>query len=452
MLLSNPNRKTFSLSLNLSLTRPSNSARGSVDPSASQKPLPSPPRDAFASPRSPLLSSTPLLKQDQPLLTVPLTDVLDPNERMRLLRKSRKISRILGEVPIPVSVDEAGHATELRSAAFLEEPPTASASCSSAPLKSPPSSDHMGSLRRSATVAHNRIALQKEIHRARSFASLRPSLSIPHRTPFSTFLSRDDLTVAERLPSPVPPSPISPATPPADESIKGFFPQPSRRDSVMSSSSRRDSTSSLGLTPERTPEQLQRARAAKLARQLGDSLPPDVLLRAASPVPRPSPSVRSLADGAREREWRERQLPPTPDEHASAKRDQHQPRRPKRRVSMDMRSEASSSQSVEAPKARGVLKKSGSYKPRARPHTAGAVEALRRTPKFEDSDTEMEAEDDLLWTPADRQRALNVRRARKMAQVRRPPVCDVRSGAANPCGVLTAVPFFRASRSTAVRE
>ena len=42
------------------------------------------------------------------MLPLPLTDGLDPTEKMKLLRKTRKLSRILGEVPIAVSINEPG--------------------------------------------------------------------------------------------------------------------------------------------------------------------------------------------------------------------------------------------------------------------------------------------------------------------------------------------------------
>ena len=443
MLLSNSNRKSFSLSLNLSLTK-SRSSRSATDPASAQKPLPSlpsPMRDTFASPWSPQLPASPLPKPEQPLLAIPLADSLDPSERMNLLRKSRKLSRILGEVPIPVPVDDlsgATHHPDRALGAFLDDfPPTpASPSLCVSPVSSgsahgvdPTSSS--GSLRRSATVAHNRFKEQSEIHRARSLASLRPSLSIPRfAAAFSSTLpARDDLAlIRERLPPPVPPSPISPVSS-SSHSINGFAAAGvSRRDSVMSSSSRRDSTSSLGWLQERTPEQVQRARAAKLTRQLGENVPPDVLRRAASPMPRPpmtSPSMYSLGDASLETS--ERPLPPTPDDFATPAKRARRDRRAKRRLSLDVRSEASSFVSAaEEPRPRGVLKKSGSMRRKPRPLTAGAVDTLRARPRFEDSDTEMDADDDLLCTPEERKRALNVRRARKMAQVCSSCFCGAR--------------------------
>lgn len=42
---------------------------------------------------------------------------------------------------------------------------------------------------------------------------------------------------------------------------------------------------SLSLPEEKTPEQLQRARAARITRHLGDDVPPEILFRAASPPP-----------------------------------------------------------------------------------------------------------------------------------------------------------------------
>ena len=361
MLFSNTNRKTFSLSINLSFSRssPSN-ARQTTEPPASAKALPSLPCDSIASPRSPLPQpASPPLKQEQPLLAIPLTDALDPSEKMKLLRTSRKLSRILGEVPILVPVEDvATPVAETRQGASLSEPSTsASTSASAARTQPPPLTDRDGSLKRSATVAHNRFSQQSGIHRARSLASLRPALSIP-RPALSARPSRDT-GFRERLPPPLPPSPISLVSP-SSESIKKSLPAlPHRRDSVMSSSSRRNSTSSLGLSPEKTPEQVQRARAAKLTRQLGENVPPDVLLRAASPAPRSpmtSPSFVSLTLTEASSAAHDRPLPPTPDELAKRPRPN---RSVKRRLSLDVRSEASLSS--------GTLKARGcSAKPNSR--------------------------------------------------------------------------------------
>ncbi|KAH9944469.1 uncharacterized protein BXZ73DRAFT_96959 [Epithele typhae] len=313
-LASNPNRKSFSLSLNLSLSKPSlSAARPSIDPAPFPRPLPSPKRDTF---RSPLLS--PLMhRQDQPLLTVPVSDGLDPSERTKLLRKSRKLSRILGEVPVAVAVQDA---TDLH-AQFASPPSSPSSSAFRLPI------GHKGSLSRSATVAHNRLAQQKQIARARSLASLRPSLNLA--------FSRD-----ERALPPLPPSPITPSAEGGGEPVRAAAPS--------ASPSRPRAPGATPCSP--TPHAVQRARAAKLTRQLGENVPPHVLFRASSPTLR--------------------------------------------------------------------------HTRMARPHTAGAPETLRRRPGLlVDSDVEMDDvdivdfDDDALLSPAERQRALNVRRARKMAQM-----------------------------------
>ncbi|RPD82662.1 hypothetical protein L226DRAFT_607754 [Lentinus tigrinus ALCF2SS1-7] len=425
MLLSNPNRKSFALSLNLPLSRASSSSRSKDHHKSPHSPM----RDSFPSPHSPLVPSSLHLKPEQPILPISLADGLDPSEKMKLLRKTRKLSRILGEVPIPVSMEEAN---DMRLTGLLEEPSTsASSSSQSSPAGPPPGIERKGSLniQRSATVSHNTSARKDRVQRTRSLASLRPSLTIPPEacTTRPSPLSPVAFPHTQTLP-PLPASPISPTRVSGDSGKETIG--PSRRDSLMSVSSRQrlDSTASSILIPERTPEQLQRARAAKLARQLGEHIPPDVLLRASSPMPRSplaSPSVMSFADASREI-----QEPQAPARRASStKRANHDRPYPRRRLSLDVRTLVRGSDTrTDAPYPAETLKhhvlhkksnSSGQLK-RRRPNTAGAVvETVRRPPRaVQDSDAEPDLDDDLERPlTVEKQRALNVRRARKMNQM-----------------------------------
>ncbi|KAI0724445.1 hypothetical protein C8T65DRAFT_4221 [Cerioporus squamosus] len=423
MLLSNPNRKSFSLSLNLPLSRTSSSTRSKDRHNSPHSPM----RAGFPSPHSPLVPASLHLKPEQPILPISLADALDPSEKMKLLRKTRKLSRILGEVPIPVSMEEAN---DLRLAGLLEEPcASASSSSQSSPEGPPPGIERKGSLNlhRSATMGHNRFVqkTQSKMQRTRSLASLRPSLTLPTEalntrpSPISPLAFPYSQTLA-----PLPASPVSPASASGDSGKQTIG--PSRRDSLISVSSRQrhDSTASSILVFERTPEQVQRARAAKLARQLGENIPPEVLLRASSPLPRSplaSPSTMSFA------EW-ETQEPQAPARHSesSTKRGNHD-RSHRRRLSLDVRTLVRGSDSkdaslqAETSKHRVLHRKSKSSlsAKRRRPSTAGAVvETVRRPPPMaQDSDIESDPDGDLARPLTEKQRAMNVRRARKMNQM-----------------------------------
>ena len=423
MLLSNPNRKSFSLSLNIPLTR-SSSGRPSKDGNSPlhklhHKSPRSPSRDKFSAPHSPLVPSH--LKLEQPILSIPLTESLDPAEKMKLLKKTRKLSRILGEVPIPVSVDDVHDLRYTGYTGLLEEPLTAtspSTSASSSPGKPPPGIEQQIPLKRSATVSHNRFAQQREIQRARSLASLRPSLSIPLSPTRSPQLSPVEGAWPHGL-APLPASPVSVSpTSPSGDSARGTI-GPTRRDSLTSVTSRRTSISSLLF--ERTPEQVQRARAAKLARQLGENIPPEVLLRATSPPPA-SPSIMSFAEASME-------LKGPAVRRSSSTRRAEQTRPKKRRLSLDVKTfmrEPNLRADVpflsETLKHR-VLKKTSKLR---RPNTAGATmeSPKRHPPMAQSSDVDSDLEDDPeLALAVEKQRALNVRRARKMNQVSRVLSC-----------------------------
>ncbi|KAI0639308.1 hypothetical protein C8Q77DRAFT_1080504 [Trametes polyzona] len=441
----NGNRKTFSLSLYIPpLSRTiSNGLPSSKDCAAArserslQSYVQSPgSRASFLSPRSPPLPASLHLKQEQPVLPIPLSDGLDPSEKMKLLRKTRKLSRILGEVPIPVSVSSPSPATpEFRFLGVLEEPSLTSAStaASSSPAKLPPPGiEQQGSLRRSATVGHNRHAQQGDIHRARSLATLRPSLAIPpaaltiHTSPISPIVfSWPDK-------NPIPPSPVSPVEVSEDQGVPESV--HSKRDSTVSS--KRDSVASSIFPSERSPEQVLRARAAKLARQLGDNIPPEVLLRAASPVsrsPLSSPSALTFAEASLSIHERPRRT----SSMRRARDDRESRKVPKRRLSLDIRAFVRISEPPVPSPSLANSERCSTVPPEdkhnlARSKTTGAHPARSYDTDGEetrpngappaaveqDSDLDLEWEDDLPGARAlERQRALNVRRARKMLQV-----------------------------------
>ncbi|KAI1797783.1 hypothetical protein LXA43DRAFT_877545 [Ganoderma leucocontextum] len=445
MFSSNPNRKSFSLSLNFSLSRQPSSSRLHKDHNASQKSPPPTPRETFGSPRSPVFPALLYLKQEQPVLPLPLTDGLDPSEKMKLLRKTRKLSRILGEVPIAVSINEAGSQPNtpadvhvglpgLREESGLSRSTSPSMTPSSSPAKSPLLGvARLASLRRSATVGHNQIMTIQwhgEVQRTRSLASLRTSLTIPPAaiTTRPSPISPVEFSWPEK-PPPVPPpdTRVSPARDDTHESAASSVTSLHRRDSVLSVSStttarRRDSTASSILSPERTSEQVQRARAAKLTRQLGENVPPDVLLRASSPIPRlfaPTPSSVSFADASMGPQDRHGGVRRSTSTKRVGTRDRPNPA--KRPRSLDVRTSGGRGPDKEADaKQHALLRKSRSTSDKMRPMTVSAVEmSPARKPHIVDPDADSDLDDDDFSRPLtiEKQRALNVRRARKMAQM-----------------------------------
>ncbi|KAH9857872.1 hypothetical protein C2E23DRAFT_899459 [Lenzites betulinus] len=377
-------------------------------------------RVSLLSPRSPLFPASLHLKQEQPVIPIPLTDGLDPSEKMKLLRKSRKVSRILGEVPILVPVSSPSTAaSDYGFPGGLEEPSfsSASTSASSSPAKFPPPGvGKLATLKRSVTVGHNRQAQQGDIHRARSLASLRPSLTIPpgaitvHHSPISP------IVFAWPENNPIPPSPLSPV---ASENDSASGRSLAKRDSTVSS--KRDSVASSIFPSERSPEQILRARAAKLARQLGDNIPPDVLLRAASPPPPRSPLASPSAVSFAEASLTLRE---PPRRTASVRPPRDDRRDLKRPLSLDIRTFVRVADGA-VPSATGrdagrLGTISRAHKGAApRPRTSGDVDGKAAGLDEErESDLGSDWEDDFPGVRSlERQRALNVRRARKMLQV-----------------------------------
>lgn len=402
----------------------------------------------IGSPRTPVFPASLHLKQEQPVLPLPLADGLDPSEKMKLLRKTRKLSRILGEVPITVSINEACSQPNTQADVHVGLPglrreESTMSSSTSPSMKSPLLGvARLASLRRSATVGHNQtmtIQWQGQVQRTRSLASLRTSLTIPPAaiTTRPSPISPVEFSLPEK-PPPVPPpdARVSPARDDTHETAaSGSATSLHRRDSVLSVSltttvHRRGSTTSSVLSPERTPEQVQRARAAKLTRQLGESLPPDVLLRASSPVPRlyaATPSSVSFSDASMGPQDRHGAVRRSTSAKRVTPRDRPSPA--KRPRSLDVRTSTGRVPDREAEaKQRVLLRKSRSTSEKMRSMTASAVEmSPARKPHLLGPDTDSDLDDDELPQPLtiEKQRALNARRARKMAQVRR---CSSRFG------------------------
>ena len=224
----------------------------------------------------------------------PTTNNLSLDDKMRLLKKVRKLSRVLGEFPIPVG-ESSPHTPSFPDASF-SSPSSASSSPSSPspPVSKPPTSkpsvsmaEKRASLRRSLTVGYDigaRLAQARDVHRVQSLQSLHPPLTIIPSTSTPSSSPITPITFAWPSDSPFTAQPLSAARPPS----------PNIGPLDTNPLTRQNSNASSVMSLSQSPEHVQRTRAAKLSRQLGDNVPPDILLRAASPTPRsqsPLPSV-----------------------------------------------------------------------------------------------------------------------------------------------------------------
>ncbi|GBE78378.1 hypothetical protein BKA93DRAFT_621293 [Sparassis latifolia] len=310
-------RRNFSLSLSLSSSSkqagPCHDKKGRLSKDNEASLISSPPTrtrppsgsvSSYSS-HTPLLAIPTCVAPSEPAVP-PTTNAFAPSDKMKFMRKVRKLSRVLGEVPVAVGIDESFSESDTHIETISEDPVS---SKSNSPLPSPtklgfPSRQ---SLKRSATLGHlptldtpgTLTVRATSVQRIRSMASMRPSLAIPtavshpKHSPLSPIVfSLPDGSHSESS-SPLYSESLAPSvvldieieTPivdiPTAAHVRDSSPRPCK--------SRRNSTASSVLVPG--SEQLQPTRAAKLTRHLGDSVPPDVLLRAASPAPRPpSPS------------------------------------------------------------------------------------------------------------------------------------------------------------------
>lgn len=275
-------------SLAPSPSSPINNRSGSFDPTAS---VTSAANSCLSSPYTPLLGISPVV--DSELAVPPTTNDLAADEKMKLIRKARKISRVLGEVPVPNAADDTCVSLDIpRRLSDVAEAPNVPAS----PSLSPSSKIHNVSasakkaFRRSLTFAQTGGSSSLQVHdvqRSKSFSTLRPSLNIP--SPNSVFPDVSSLSpilfassqgVRVDQTSNVGKMTLPSSSAPLNDAVQHVPAGSNRRYSTSSSVSSVDITEQL-----QTPEQIQRQRMAKLARHLGDSIPPDVLLRAASPPP-----------------------------------------------------------------------------------------------------------------------------------------------------------------------
>ncbi|OCH96501.1 hypothetical protein OBBRIDRAFT_7240 [Obba rivulosa] len=502
--LNSHNRKTFSLHLNLSSPSFNKSASSGCgrDPQ-SRRGRPPKDYDALLSPKS--VSSLLTTASSRALSTTshsdashlaspdhmhhcdvpvpPTTNELSPIDKMKLMRKVRKLSRVLGELPIPSTAEEA--ATDLYLSDATDTPQSASTISVFSPTSPTSVYTSTKSLRRSATFGHGSSlnVPVSDVQRARSLVSLRPALTInlsqlpppsqspklsPIYTPTSpiVFASSHDLDKSlsglSRPPSVVYPdveARIMSHEPPT------MFPVPHMGLCVPSSShrSRHDSTASSVLVPEPNPEQVQRARAAKLTRQLGNGVPPDVLLRAVSPAVRADKRPSTAAGVANGRLLDNDRLP---QRSSSLRRGPIQPlRQARRRLSLDLRALAGMSSSTVPPidvddhsaaletakMGKPFLKKSKSaWLAKSMLRQEYSNEELHST--FEACDGDLDQEK----VPMnEKQRVAAVKRARKVAQMfgDKPPVALIQitnlpSNDGTSTGLLAVPDSRRNSRTT----
>lgn len=401
MVSSHNTRKRFSLVLNFPPLYKSSDAAHRPDDSDLRSSLSaSPRRTTFFPILSPRPPATLHLKQEQPPLPLPLTDSegLDPSEKMKLVRKNRKLSRLFGEVPhpIPISVDAAARPVDVDFDNVPEEPGTSTSASSSLGTASSSIRKRKPSLKRCATATGypSSPLPPQDLHRSRSFG-IPASITIPP----AAITTRGSPVSPIKFTRPhtaelVPPLPSSPAfsSPPTDATR-----------TAVESTTKRDSTTSSVLVPD--PEQIKRARVAKLARQLGEAVPPEILVRASSPRPRTplaSPSGVSFAE-----------IQDLPTHHAGSVG------RPstRRRLSLDLRAFArGNTQPLLTDSAKEkALKRSRSGR-KARAQTSGGGNQCTDNMGDAAENEELGSEDDIAMT--EKQRVLNVKRARKMNQVR----------------------------------
>lgn len=356
----------------------------------------------LSSPYTPLLPSPNSLNRDDSAEAVPpTTNDLSDAEKMKLMRKVRKLSRVLGEIPVPTAVEE-----ELM-------PPMDHDGDYAHTTMSPPDSDGTSKMRststsakkafrRSLTFGQGSGSTLLEVHdvrHARSLSALRPSLNLPRHSATS------DIPVT-------PSSPITFARPESVVSNRDISecylstsaPEPHGSD--LQSLKRRDSTASSVLLADQNVERMQRNRAAKLSRHFGTNVPPEVFLGASS-LPTPPASAPAL--------------PPTevfgsellPSRSSSLRHKAPAPRRP---ASLDVRPTSV------------VLSEPNSPTRGSARHRAEEPSSLKRSkslwtrrPQTGDGTENAAAGDFDLDSIApgltEKQRMLNVRRAKKMAQV-----------------------------------
>ena len=254
----------------------------------------------------PLLDSGRAKSPDLALPVPPTTNELAAEEKAKLVKKARKISRVLGEVPIPSRTEE-DH--EIYSPKRLSDVPENPPSLNSRPT-SPTLNVHIVSasakkaFRKSLTSFVGAVPMEKvEVHRSKSTSALRPPLQVSSITlededarPYSPIVFATNDALSDRsvaLPEDALPSGNANNS---AETLEDHVPS-----SPLPPLVRHDSSISSDLPVEETRERIQRQRMERLARILGNGVPPDVLRRAASPSAEDSSSssVYRTTDGAK---------------------------------------------------------------------------------------------------------------------------------------------------------
>lgn len=228
-------------------------------------------------------SRTPLVSRGRPIAFFdlssehdpmpPTTNELDAAERARLLKKTRKLGRVLGEVPIPVSpIEENGFpASDAASSGSWTSPhSTFSAAKSrnfarklSAHITPPP-----------ILVATPKRIMTRILPRP-TISAVSPKTSPASSSPRLPGISSPRRAAPDAGPSTSPSVHDGPhdtfTTPPVQSSKSSPDEDEDDKDAVSIASSESDQ-----LVP--TPEQRQRARLAKLSRFLGETVPAELIL------------------------------------------------------------------------------------------------------------------------------------------------------------------------------
>lgn len=363
----------------------------------------------LSSPYSPLLP-VPSGAAHDPAPVPPTTNELSEDEKMKLMRKVRKLSRVLGEIP---AVEEEPMPSI---AAQLGDEAQDAVASPATPMLSPGkiSASAKKAFRRSMTFGQSSGASlldNHDVHRVRSMSALRPSLNLSRTSPDSSDLFG------------TPSSPITFARPDSYGSTNDVseFPLsssvPETRDDFHGLR-RRDSTASSVLLADQNIEQLQRKRAAKLSRHFGTSIAPELFRTGSPPVPGSPPALFALPTKVLSTD----QLP----RRSTSLRRKSTPRRP---ASLDIRPTTGMisvpNSPPGSPRARtmstGKLKRSKSlWTKRPREHQENE-NVGDKDKEEEEGDADLRAGGPV--TLSEKQRVLNVKRARKMAQVRAPPPC-----------------------------
>ncbi|KDQ63794.1 hypothetical protein JAAARDRAFT_76020 [Jaapia argillacea MUCL 33604] len=219
---------------------------------------------SVSSPRSPVLP------------VPPTTNDLDGEEKMRLLKKARKLSRVFGEVALPVDVapfpaglvaEQANPSTTIVDEILVADssPRTDGLAKRKKLVRSPPSTPQ-----RSPSTGN-----LSELQRLKSFIFARPTFSVATRSkspkpPISPTPVRE---TPGTMPPPLPLPPTSAELPPV-----------STPDRQSVDTDEESHASVINLPVEGTSDRTNRERHAKLSERLGEVIPADLILRPSTPV------------------------------------------------------------------------------------------------------------------------------------------------------------------------